>query len=462
MTKEEMEEFVPNIGGKYFLTGLWKKREDFYSIQDEELRKNPYYIIGMFLILVMQGELKKADELLETVHEENILTLSLRLVRPGIPKEDFFTIVEKIKACPVKMDKMIIITGGRPYVLNGLVDVTFLGPELESRKGQFIEMFENVYGKTNAKSIYYQCLAEYYYQQNRCYDAELFMSRAINAFSAEGDMRCLFAALFGQLLLLIVNNQCPSISGYFKEMRTRLSGDGAKEIMYNMAAMEAWISSYKGDYEYIFNWFNTDAPDEYGDFNMLDLFRYMVKLRCYLIQKNHIALVALVEKLRPYLAEGKRIMDLCLLEYIYAMSLHDQGKKKDAFKALERGLAIARKNHFDRLAADEGDRMLQLLLDYHRENPKDEYVLHLIGMTRKIAIYYPYYLKTPEVCGEKFTEEESDILRLLEQGKNNREIADCYLISENTVKYHLKKIYGKLGVKTALAAVWKAKFSGVI
>lgn len=38
----------------------------------------------------------------------------------------------------------------------------------------------------------------------------------------------------------------------------------------------------------------------------------------------------------------------------------------------------------------------------------------------------------------------------------------CYLISVNTVKYHLKKIYGKLGVKSALAAVWKAKVSGVI
>lgn len=206
----------------------------------------------------------------------------------------------------------------------------------------------------------------------------------------------------------------------------------------------------------------TDAPDEYGDFNMLDLFRYTVKLRCYLMMENHIALVALVEKLRPLLERSHRLKDLCLIEYILAMSLHAQGKKEAAFEVLERALAISKANNYNRLAADEGNRMLQLLLDYYKLHNDDEYVHMLIDITRKIAIYYPYYLHIATQNRKHFTEIEVDILRLLEQGKNNQEIAECYLISVNTVKYHLKKIYSKLNVKSANAAVWQAKITGII
>ncbi len=36
--------------------------------------------------------------------------------------------------------------------------------------------------------------------------------------------------------------------------------------------------------------------------------------------------------------------------------------------------------------------------------------------------------------------------RLLSEGKQNREVANELVVSENTVEYHLKNIYAKLGV----------------
>ena len=48
---------------------------------------------------------------------------------------------------------------------------------------------------------------------------------------------------------------------------------------------------------------------------------------------------------------------------------------------------------------------------------------------------------------------ENRVLELLGQGLSNREMAEALVISENTVKRHLKAIFAKLGVNNRAAAV---------
>ncbi|MEV0774447.1 response regulator [Streptomyces sp. NPDC050433] len=55
------------------------------------------------------------------------------------------------------------------------------------------------------------------------------------------------------------------------------------------------------------------------------------------------------------------------------------------------------------------------------------------------------------------SERELDILQQLARGLGNREIARALFISEATVKTHLGRIYGKLGVDTRSGAVALAK-----
>ncbi|WP_282090828.1 response regulator [Streptomyces tendae] len=55
------------------------------------------------------------------------------------------------------------------------------------------------------------------------------------------------------------------------------------------------------------------------------------------------------------------------------------------------------------------------------------------------------------------TDRERDILAQLATGLGNREIARALFISEATVKTHLRRIYGKLGVETRAGAVAVAK-----
>ena len=54
---------------------------------------------------------------------------------------------------------------------------------------------------------------------------------------------------------------------------------------------------------------------------------------------------------------------------------------------------------------------------------------------------------------EQLTRRERDVLKALSRGWTNTQISDRLGISENTVKYHLKLIYDKLGVSNRATAV---------
>lgn len=56
----------------------------------------------------------------------------------------------------------------------------------------------------------------------------------------------------------------------------------------------------------------------------------------------------------------------------------------------------------------------------------------------------------------RLTARETDVLRLMARGRTYLQIGDELGVSLHTVASHAKHIYGKFGVHTARAAVWRA------
>jgi len=93
-----------------------------------------------------------------------------------------------------------------------------------------------------------------------------------------------------------------------------------------------------------------------------------------------------------------------------------------------------------------------------------ELLMLLLGQTNYIKALEDFLsinkLKEEYACTllvETLTDREIEIIKLLAEGLTNKEIAKRLDISNNTVKTHIKNIYGKLQVSRRIQAVQKAK-----
>ncbi|GAP56469.1 transcriptional regulatory protein DegU, partial [Arthrobacter sp. Hiyo6] len=66
-----------------------------------------------------------------------------------------------------------------------------------------------------------------------------------------------------------------------------------------------------------------------------------------------------------------------------------------------------------------------------------------------------------DVSGWKLGERELEVLQLLAAGQRNRAIGANLHISENTVKFHLRNIYRKVGASSRAEAIAMAHSNGV-
>jgi LuxR family maltose regulon positive regulatory protein len=64
--------------------------------------------------------------------------------------------------------------------------------------------------------------------------------------------------------------------------------------------------------------------------------------------------------------------------------------------------------------------------------------------------------------GEELTKRELSILKRLESGLSNKEIAEAIFVSEGTLKWHLHNVYGKLNVKNRPGAMARARTLGIL
>lgn len=464
VSAEELQRRTLSFLKNYFLIDEHNDRESYYALTPADIKKYPYTACGIALNLFIDGELTKADRFIDALPDEGEYTymkIGLKIVNPRITWKEFIDTLKFLRASNLSVG-FVTLTAGRPAILNGFNDFSRIGPFLKKHKTEFVENLSCLYEPSVCPSIYNQCLAEYYYQINRLIDAEVLVSRTIKEFNKESEHRLLFTALYLQTKIFIAYGRTVDPESYIKHIQRYIEETGTAEFSYNLDSAEVMTAFYEGERKIISSWFKNNAPDEYGNFNMLDTYRYLVKMRCYIITNNYTSLIALAEKLRPLLEEGRRHMDLCEIDLLLSIAFYRAEKKELAIEAFDRAIKIARRRRYYRLIADEGCAVLNVLIDYIKQKGESEFLMELLEMTRNMAISHPRYLKAELKNDATFNQKEVEILKLLEQGKSRDEIAEYFFISENTVNFHVKKLYLKLEATSVTQAVWNARVLGII
>jgi len=130
---------------------------------------------------------------------------------------------------------------------------------------------------------------------------------------------------------------------------------------------------------------------------------------------------------------------------------------------LERALALAEPEGALRVFLDEGEPMrLQIAncrVQIDRTPRLKTFAVKLLAAFGEpaAALAPRPPIPQPSALIEPLSERELEVLRLLAEGLKYAEIADRLVVSLNTVRFHVKEIYGKLGVNRQAQAVARAQ-----
>jgi LuxR family transcriptional regulator, maltose regulon positive regulatory protein len=158
---------------------------------------------------------------------------------------------------------------------------------------------------------------------------------------------------------------------------------------------------------------------------------------------------------------GTRMEPLIKLLIVYASALFAQGPRTAALSVLARALDLGQKEGYIRPFLDSAPQHTRALLEYYHQKARptahnEMYIRQLLAESESVPVrlVMPIDDTKPAMT---LSRREREILRLVEGGLSNPEIAHKLVIEANTVKSHLHRIYQRLSVRTRYQAVKHAK-----
>jgi LuxR family maltose regulon positive regulatory protein len=147
------------------------------------------------------------------------------------------------------------------------------------------------------------------------------------------------------------------------------------------------------------------------------------------------------------------------IKVLQALGLEKQGRTDEALDVLGTAVDLARPGGFIRPFVESGPTMEGLLKRLADKDITKDYIGQLLTAFSP-TVHPPSSRAQP--LDEHLTYRERDILEMLVQRLQTKEIAEKLVISTETVNSHLKKIYRKLDVHNRRQAVERAKSLGIL
>lgn len=460
--------------GHYF-----ELRRYYLQMEEKELEDCPVLMAGMSMLysLLMQEEeseywYQKLEKFAASARggQKREAVSRLAYLAIALPHRGSADMIEIMKKMPALIfDKGMSlpefsVTSNYPSTMNGGKDFCHWSREdrkLAATIGKLVERVLGRYGKGLVKVA----LGESFYEKGEdAYEVLTLLARAKMEAEGGGMIEIAFAAVGLQVRLDTLQGEIQTAAEVLASFEKGVREQGAVQLLPNIGALKCRLALYQGDKEAVSEWM-AQAPDEDREFCIMERYRYLTKVRCYLSLGEYLKAQALLEKLRYYTEKCRRTyirMEVCLLSAI-AKYRTGGAWKEEFLSALKEACGY----RFIRLISEEGAAVQELFVAagksfLEKEIPDKEWLSRLMGETGKVAVRYPVYLKGQLAKAPDFCEAALSVLRLQAEGKSVGKIAQELYMKEATVKYHAKENYRKLGVSGKADAVLAARNLGIL
>ncbi|OOM09107.1 helix-turn-helix transcriptional regulator [Clostridium saccharobutylicum] len=411
---------------------------------------------------------KKYKEIIKNINEKKIY------ICIGLPQISNYNLVhmfcymhKRRNSSSGKIIKNISITGNLPTIIRGIRDISEILNNYDfHKKNKMNLILEDVLGEYSIGLVDFAC-AEVEYEKNKLNDSLINFTREITKYNDSAHIDILYIGY-----ILLEKTMCAS--GYIKDANIVLDSlekivkdRNALYLMNNIKAVYTRMYLLKGDVDKAKEWLKNYLNKAERKFNLLGMYEYFTKARIYIATKQYgkaICYLEILYTLNKSYNNKINIAECCILQ---AIALNRDNHKEEALKKIDEAINICEPYKYIRIFADEGEASYEILNQYYKNvklhsNLSLEYFKELLNESRKFGEMYPEYLKKDtEIRNVKLTKSEIAVLKLINKGMSNSEISDYLNITKDTVKFHIKNIYSKLGVRNRLKAVQYAKKVGM-
>lgn len=298
-------------------------------------------------------------------------------------------------------------------------------------------------------------LGEILYQWNQLREAGEHISQGLDRAELGGEVRALIAGYLAAGQIRLASGDFAGASEYLEKARP----------LVEQASFPDWISRFERlqvEYWLAQDWLRpaVDWASEALSSGVLESrpeseAAQLAAARVFLVKGDPPSLEKVLQCITRLIQSAEKegrsgvLIEALALKALTSMR---RGDLPSAMPPLERALRLAEPEGYTRLFADLGLPMARLLQEARSRGVMPPMVDDLLEAFSG-DLSNPAGMPLPE----PLTIREQEILQRIAAGLTNREIAEAFVISPETVKKHLGSIYGKLGVSSRTQAVAKAR-----
>ncbi len=361
-------------------------------------------------------------------------------------------------------------TNALPSVLRGYKDMSEWTENYRAVRSILRPIISAVFDN-NGQGLIETAVGEIMYEQNKHDEAVVEIAKAM----ASNDIEMMFASRGVLAKINRLDKSATQPKDILAEVQELLVKEENAYIRANFEAFKVRLAMEKGDLEAVSAWLE-ESGCKVGNYAIRKLYCQITTAKCYIALERYKDAVVMLEGLIDMLRGVYRPIDLaeCLANAAIVYEL--MGSKDIADERFARALKITKPNGYVRIYADLGNSIIPIVDRYKEKYGENAYINKICASANEFTTLFPkLYVKdgvalaaqpealeapmqeqAAEVQADEvdlLTQTESDILKLLSDGKTNNEIASAMSIKLTTVKFHVKNIMEKLGAKNRTEAI---------
>ncbi|WP_336742735.1 LuxR C-terminal-related transcriptional regulator [Paenibacillus sp. y28] len=348
---------------------------------------------------------------------------------------------------------------GNSYSINYDTLLCFFNDLHEAER--FFYKWTNIWGaRENYPAAGYQ-LVTYgllLYEWNRLEEAEAYVERALESNCMQHYAIIQVRAARIAALICQAKGDWAQALALLDRVKLKIHSADKRIFMSMIEAEKAYLSLRNGSFDE--RWLQTCGIQSTDTIPLGSIREYLHLARALTECGRVDEALRLLEQLYRIGDENDWTWDKVKISILQSVVMYRKGELMKSVEKLETALRLAEPGRYIRSFVDEGPPMAELLREYLRLrklNPTRKSAEVSMRYVRELLLTMTDHRKKRGSADSLLTKQELNILRMIEVGLSNKQIADELQISTETVKGHLKSTYRKLDVNNRVQALRQGK-----